>query len=102
MGLVVALRGGGGFRGGGGAQEGSERVHGGAEEVREATVGPLLLSTHRWSKGMLSMIILSPLSLCGSHRKWLLQVGSWVVHGGGEWGTRCSGSMGEVVAGGVL
>ena len=29
-------------------------------------------------------IILSPLSLCGSHQRWLTQVVSWVVRGGGE------------------
>ena len=29
-------------------------------------------------------IILSPLSLCGSHRRWLAQVVSWWLRGGGE------------------
>ena len=48
MGPVVVLQGEGGFGGGGGTQEGSERVHGGAEEVWEATAGLLLPSTRRW------------------------------------------------------
>ena len=84
MGPVVVLRGGGGFGGSSGAQEGSERVHGGVEEVWEATMVLLLPSTRRWPEWVQRTIILSPLSLYGSHWNGLVQVGSWAVHGGGE------------------
>ena len=79
---MVVLRGGGGF--GGGAQEGSGLDHGGEEEVWEATEAFSSPLHADGQSGCKCTIILSPLSLYGSHRRWLAQVVFWWLRGGGE------------------
>ena len=84
MASVLVQQGGGDSRGGNGAQEGSGRDRGGVEEVSEATEVLLLSSTRGWLEWVCCTMILSPLSLYGSHQRRFLQVDLWVVHGGGE------------------
>ena len=72
------LAAGGGVAGGArGLQAWSGEVDGGAEKAWDATVGPLLPSTCRWLEWVYWRIILSPLSLYGSHQVAACTGGFW-------------------------